>query len=70
MYPYHNRILQRIANGELVGYYEEQNYPKIGECIVLVFSTSPRLRPIRPHAFWRYEKILGEKNRYEIKRFC
>ncbi len=27
MYPYHNRIKQRIRSGELIGYYWDDNYP-------------------------------------------
>ena len=38
-YPYHGRIKQRIANGELTGWYFTDNYPKIGEALVLCFST-------------------------------
>lgn len=55
MYPYHNRIKQRIANGELVG-IEQGN----GEfAIVFVFSTYPFTRPIREHSLWRYTDILN-----------
>lgn len=57
MYPYHNRIKQRIANGELVGI--EQGSGEFA--IVFVFSTPPFTRPIRPHALWRYEEILRGK---------
>ena len=61
MYSYHNRIKQRIANGELVGIEKGE-----GEfAIVLLFNTPPYRRPIRPHALWRYEGILDmgeEKN--------
>lgn len=49
MYPYHNRIEQRIRNGELVSHYKADNYPGIGAALVLVFNTPPFLRPIRPH---------------------
>lgn len=41
MYPYHNRIQQRIKNGELTDYYFTKNYPNIGKALVLVFSTEP-----------------------------
>ena len=54
MYSYHNRIKQRIKSGELIGIQEGS-----GEfAIVLLFSTPPYSRPIRPHALWRYEGIL------------
>ena len=63
MYPYHNRIKQRIKNGELVGYEFCEDYPKIGECLVLKFSTLPALRPIRPHRIVEYVDILAEWSR-------
>ena len=59
MYPYHNRIKQRIRNGELIGYRFEKEYPRIGECMVLVFDTAPPLRPIRPHRVPEYMEILA-----------
>ncbi len=60
MYPYHNKIKQRIKNGELRGYYYCTAYPKIGECLVLVFQTEPLLRPIRPHKYQEYLILLAE----------
>ena len=48
-YGYHQRIKQRISAVELVDHYFTDNYPGIGEALVLVFSTPPFLRPIRPH---------------------
>lgn len=58
MYPYHNRIIQRIKNDELVGVKKGE-----GEyAIILVFSTPPYLRPIKEHSLYRYEKIFKEKN--------
>ena len=48
VYPYHPRIKQRIRAGELIGYYWDDNYPRIGPALVLEFSTYPPLRPIRP----------------------
>ena len=48
MYPYHNKIKQRIRAGELVDHYFTEDYPGIGEALVLVFSTAPFERPIRP----------------------
>lgn len=65
MYPYHNRIKQRIRAGELVDHYFTDNYPGIGEALVLVFKTSPFLRPIRPHKWADYVDILaGWKRRW------
>ena len=57
MYPYHNKIKQRINNGELVDYYYDTR-KNIGECLVLVFNTIPFERPIRPHRFEMYQPIL------------
>lgn len=54
MYSYHNRIRQRINNGELVGIKNGD-----GEfSFILLFSTYPYERPIRPHSAYRYEKEL------------
>lgn len=58
MYPYHNRIKQRINNGELVEHYFTESYPRIGEALVLVFNTPPFLRPIRPHKWAEYEEVI------------
>lgn len=59
MYPYHNKIKQRINNGELVDYYYDTR-KNIGECLVLVFNTIPFERPIRPHRFEMYQPILDK----------
>lgn len=59
LYSYHNRIKQRIKNGELVDHYFTQNYPGIGEALVLVFKTSPFLRPVRPHKYFEYKEVIG-----------
>ena len=58
MYSYHNRIKQRIRNGELIDSYFTKNYPRIGEALVLVFNTEPFLRPIRPHRMKEYEGVI------------
>lgn len=58
MYPYHNLIKQRIKNGELEGYEYVENYPGIGECLLLHFCTPPFIRPIRPHKYHEYSAIL------------
>ncbi len=34
MYPYHNRLKQRIRAGELAGYEFVAHYPRIGEALV------------------------------------
>ena len=63
MYSYHNRIKQRIRNGELEGYEFVDDYPGIGECLVLRFNTLPIFRPIRPHRRVDYVDILAEWNK-------
>lgn len=60
MYPYHNRIKQRIRAGELVGYEFVTDYPGIGEALVLRFDTIPAVRPIRPHRWAEYMELLKE----------
>lgn len=60
MYPYHNRIKQRIKNGELIGYRYVDDYPKIGKCMLLEFNTSPFVRPIRPERYEEYKHILNK----------
>ena len=58
MYPYHNRIRQRINNGELIGI---QPSDKNEFAFVLVFSTYPYTRPIRHHAINKYLDLIGEQ---------
>ena len=60
MYPYHNKIKSRIRNGELLDYWYEKDYPGIGECMVLFFSTAPHKRPIRPYRYEEYRGLLNE----------
>ena len=60
MYPYHNKIKQRIKNGELIGFEFAQEWPKIGSCLLLRFNTQPFLKPIRPHRYAEYAPILNE----------
>ena len=60
MYPYHNRIKQRINNGELIGYRFVKNYKNIGECLLLFFKTEPLVRPIRPYKYKDYLPLLKE----------
>lgn len=58
MYPYHNKIKQRINNGELVDFEYVDRYKAISPCLLLYFSTEPHVRPIRAHRFAEYEAIL------------
>jgi len=61
MYPYHNKIKQRIKNKELIGYEYVGAYKKINPCLLLYFYTEPKIRPIRQHRFKEYEAILEIK---------
>ena len=56
MFPYHNRNIQRIRNGELVAVEESD---KAEFAFVLVFSTYPFTRPIRHHSAYKYFDLLG-----------
>lgn len=60
MYPYHNRIKQRIKNNELIGYEYVDKYKTIQPCLLLYFNTEPKIRPIREHRFKEYETIIKE----------
>ena len=59
MYPYHNKIKQRINNRELVRYEYVEKYKAIAPCLLLHFNTEPKIRPIREHRFEEYEIILN-----------
>jgi hypothetical protein len=58
MYPYHNKIKQRIKNNELVRYEYLKGYKGISPCLLLYFETEPRTRPIREHRFKEYEELF------------
>ena len=58
MYPYHNKIKQRINNNELVSYEYVDQYKNISPCLLLQFSTEPKVKPIREHRFDEYETIF------------
>ena len=57
MYPYHNRIRQRINNGEFIGIEPSE---KEEFAFVLVFRTYPITRPIRHHAVEKYLDLIGD----------
>lgn len=61
MYPYHNRIKQRMANGDLIGYELVEKYKDISPCLLLYFATEPNIRPIRQHRFKEYQELLKIK---------
>jgi hypothetical protein len=58
MYPYHNKIKQRIKNGELTKFEFVEEYNKISPCLLLYFSTEPYVKPVREHRFAEYKLIL------------
>lgn len=58
-YSYHGRIKQRIKAGELADVQFVTDYPRIGECMVLVFRNEPIFRPVRPHKYAEYAGILN-----------
>lgn len=58
MYPYHNKIKQRISNDELTSYEFVEKYKQIKPCLVLYFSTEPFVKPIRQHRFEEYAALL------------
>jgi len=60
MYPYHNKIKQRISNHELVGYEYVERYKDISPCLLLHFSTEPKTRPVREHRFEEYEALFDQ----------
>ncbi|SFQ53040.1 hypothetical protein SAMN05444277_1181 [Parafilimonas terrae] len=62
MYPYHNKIKQRIKSGELVRYEYVENYKGISPCLLLYFSTEPYVKPVRKHRFDEYETIFSQVN--------
>lgn len=62
-YGYHQVNKHRIKNGEMVEHYFTDDYPGIGESLVLVLSTAPFLRPIRPHKWPEYVDILADWRR-------
>ena len=62
MYPYHNKIKQRIDNNELVRYEYVEKHKNISPCLLLHFNTEPKIRPIREHRFEEYESIFSSLN--------
>lgn len=63
MYPYHNKIKQRIRNNELIHYEYVDKYKNISPCLLLFFSTNPQIRPIREHRFDDYEILFKNLNK-------
>ena len=61
MYPFNNKIKQRIKERELVHFEFVDNYPRIGDCLVLHFNTNPKKRPISPHRYEEYSFLCKDK---------
>jgi len=59
MYPYHNKIKQRIKNGELTNFEFVEKYKNISPCLLLYFSTEPFIKPVREHRFGEYRLLLN-----------
>lgn len=59
MYPYHNKIKQRIKNGELISFEFVEKYKNISPCLLLYFSTEPFVKPVREHRFEEYRLLLN-----------
>ncbi len=59
MYPYHNKIKQRIKNGELTNFEFVEKYKNISPCLLLYFSTEPFVKPVREHRFEEYRLLLN-----------
>ncbi len=59
MYPYHNKIKQRIKNGELTNFEFVEKYKNISPCLLLYFSTEPFIKPVREHRFEEYRLLLN-----------
>lgn len=57
-YNYHAQVTQKIKNGELISYYFDNNYNKIGFCLVLCFID--KKYPIRESNFDDYFNLIGE----------
>lgn len=60
MYPYHNRIRQRINNGELIGIKESD---KAEFAFLLIFNTYPFIRPIRHRSANKYIDLFNKENK-------
>ena len=60
MYPYDNKIKQRIKNNELKSYEFVDKYKSISPCLLLHFVSDPKIRPIREHRFKEYEELLNK----------
>ena len=60
MYPYHNKIKQRIRDRELIRYEYVDRYKDISPCLLLYFITSPNIRPVRRHKFQEYQVLLDK----------
>ena len=58
MYPYHNKIKQRIKTMSSLSTNTLTGTKNISPCLLLHFNTDPKVRPIRKHRFLEYEKVF------------
>lgn len=70
MYPYHNKIKQRINNGELIKFEYVDKYKHIQPALLLYFRTEPYVKPVREHRFEEYKPILDawEEGKVDISK--
>ena len=66
MVPKHLSIKRRIINNELMGYKFIDDYPRIGEALVLYFCTNPFEVAVPIEDTERYVNILAEWNLRQI----
>ena len=51
---FHRRTAWRIRTGELMAYRFEDDYPGVGECLLLYFKTRPFIKIIKPRHWYYY----------------
>lgn len=68
MYPYHNKIKQRINNKELIQYEYVEKYKQIAPALLLYFNTEPYIRPVREHRFEEYELLFNDLQLNHLER--
>ena len=56
-FNYHAQIKRKIYNGELICYYFDANYKKIGFALILCFKS--KTYPIRESHFAEYFELIG-----------
>ena len=56
-FSYHNKVMSKIKNGELIRFEFVEEYHGISPCLVLYFSDG-KVFPIRDYMFDDYIKLL------------